>query len=52
MYAIIEVGSKQYQVNVGSIVYSELLGANEGDNLDFKVLALGGDGEFKFGRPY
>lgn len=52
MYSVIEIGSKQYKVSPGSIVYSELLKANEGDILDLKVLALSDGSQLKLGRPY
>lgn len=51
MYAVIETGGKQYQVQVGDKVRVELLNVNEGDSLVFdRVLAIGGD-EIKIGTP-
>ncbi|MCC8068877.1 MAG: 50S ribosomal protein L21 [Ruminococcus sp.] len=53
MYAIIETGGKQYQVEVGQEVFVEKLGveANETVTID-KVIAIGGEDGIKVGTPY
>ena len=40
MYAIVENGSKQYKVEVNSIVRFEKLSANVGDKVEFSVLMV------------
>ncbi len=53
MYAVIETGGKQYQVNVGDIVFIEKLGAEADEKVTFdKVMALGSDDGIKVGAPY
>ena len=53
MYAIIETGGKQYNVTEGDFVYVEKLDAEDGAAVNFdKVLAVGGEGEFKVGAPF
>lgn len=52
MYAVIETGGKQYQVKTGDVVFVEKLDT-DAENYTFdKVIALGGDGDFKVGAPY
>ena len=52
MYAIIKTGGKQYQVNVGDVVFVEKLDAEAGSEVTFdEVLAVGGDADFKVGKP-
>ena len=52
MYAIIKTGGKQYQVNVGDVVFVEKLDAEAGAEVTFdEVLAVGGDADFKVGKP-
>ena len=54
MYAVIETGGKQYQVNVGDEVFVEKLDAVKADDsytFD-KVLAVGGEGSVNVGAPY
>jgi large subunit ribosomal protein L21 len=53
MYAVIETGGKQYQVQAGDEIYIEKLGIEEGDsNVEFdKVVMVGGD-SLKVGSPY
>ena len=44
MYAIIEVGGKQYTVENGSVIYTEKLSAEAGETVTFdKVLMIGGE---------
>ncbi len=53
MYAVIETGGKQYQVNVGDVVFIEKLDVKEEDSVTFdKVIAVGKDDGFKVGAPY
>ncbi len=53
MYAVIETGGKQYQVNVGDIVFIEKLSAEADEKVTFdKVMALGSDDGIKVGAPY
>ena len=53
MYAVIETGGKQYQVNVGDVVFVEKLDVEPEKNYTFdKVLAVGGEGDVKVGAPY
>lgn len=52
MYAIIETGGKQVQVEVGSTIYVEKLYALEGETVDFdKVVVVSGEST-KVGTPY
>ena len=53
MYAVIETGGKQYQVNVGDVVFIEKLDVEADKSYTFdKVLAVGGEGDVKVGAPY
>ena len=52
MYAIIETGGKQFKVDVGSVIYSELIDAPEGSDVSFKVLAKYDDSNLAVGSPY
>ena len=53
MYAVIETGGKQYQVNVGDVVFIEKLEAEADSTVTFdKVLAVGGEGNVSVGAPY
>jgi len=38
MYAIIDIGSKQFKVEAGDILEVDSLGGNVGDKLDFNIL--------------
>lgn len=52
MYAIIETGGKQVKVEKDSVIYVELLDAEEGSTYTFdKVLFVGGE-QTKIGAPY
>ena len=52
MYAVIKTGGKQYQVQVGDVVFVEKLDAEANSTVTFdEVLAVGGDGSFKAGTP-
>ncbi|MGN0606682.1 MAG: 50S ribosomal protein L21 [Oscillospiraceae bacterium] len=53
MYAIIETGGKQYQVNEGDVVFIEKLNAEADDTVKFdKVIAVGSDKGITVGAPY
>ncbi len=53
MYAIIDVGGKQYKVAVGDTVFLEKLNANENTEYVFdKVAAIVKDGKSSFGAPF
>ena len=53
MYAVIETGGKQYQVNEGDIIFIEKLAAEADETVTFdKVVALGADSGIKVGTPY
>ena len=52
MYAIIETGGKQYKVEEGSVIFVEKLNAEAESNVDFKVVAVGTEGDFVTGDPY
>lgn len=53
MYAIIETGGKQYQVNEGDVVFIEKLNAEADEAVTFdKVIAVGSDDGLKIGAPY
>ena len=53
MCAVIETGGKQYQVNVGDVVFIEKLNADADDTVTFdKVMAVGKDDGISVGAPY
>ncbi len=53
MYAIIEVGGKQYAVQEGDIIEVEKQDVAAGDDMSLKnVLLVSDDTEVKVGRPY
>ncbi|MBQ6419305.1 MAG: 50S ribosomal protein L21, partial [Synergistaceae bacterium] len=52
MYAVIETGGKQYRANVGDKFRVEKLSGETSTEIIFdKVIAVGGDGEARFGNP-
>lgn len=52
MYAIIESGGKQYRVREGDVLKLEKLPVAEGSTVAVaRVLAVGGDGNLRVGRP-
>jgi len=52
MYAVIDIGGKQYKVQEGDVVFVDKLAANEGEVVTFdKVLAVSQEGTIIFGRP-
>ena len=50
MYAIVENGSKQYKVEVGSVVKFEKLAGEVGEKVEFNVLMLADDKDVKLGK--
>ena len=53
MYAVIETGGKQYQVNEGDKIFIEKLAVNAYDTVTFdKISAIGADDGIKIGTPY
>jgi large subunit ribosomal protein L21 len=53
MYAIIEVGAKQYRVKKGDILEVEKFPAQEGKEITLdKVLLVSGDKKVEVGQPY
>ncbi|MCI5996904.1 MAG: 50S ribosomal protein L21 [Peptoniphilaceae bacterium] len=52
MYAIIETGGKQYQVEEGKSIFVEKLNLEEGAKVSFdRVLLVSNDGDIKVGSP-
>ena len=52
MYAVVEVGGKQYRVSEGETIEVERLPLEVGKTLSIdRVLLLGGDGQLKVGTP-
>jgi large subunit ribosomal protein L21 len=52
MYAIVETGGKQYQVQTGQIIDVERLPAGVGDEVELdQVLLVADEGELKVGQP-
>jgi len=51
MYAVIETGGKQYQVQEGDEIFVEKLGVESGEITFDKVVLVGGDA-LKLGNPY
>lgn len=49
MYAIIETGGKQFKVEQGDEIFTELLNAEADDVVELKVIALGGEDGIKVG---
>jgi len=53
MYAIIEVGAKQYTIKKGDIIDVEKQAAKEGEDITFnKVLLVSKDKKVEVGQPY
>lgn len=53
MFAIIEVGGKQYKVEKGTTLSAEKLEIKEGETLTIdKVVLLSGNSNLKIGTPY
>ena len=53
MYAIIETGGKQFNVEEGGVIRAELLKIPEGEKFTLdRVLLIKNDGGLKIGTPY
>ena len=52
MFAVIETGGKQYMVENGDVLYIEKLDAEDGDTVEFDVVAVSTDDGIKAGTPY
>lgn len=53
MYAVIETGGKQYQVQEGDIIFVEKLSGEENSTVTFdKVFLVKTDEDLKIGTPY
>lgn len=52
MYAIVEVGGKQYRVSKDDVIQVEKLDMNIGDKVQLNVLSLVDGENAKFGNPY
>ena len=53
MYAVIETGGKQYQVNVDDVIFIEKLPVEPDETVTFdKIVAVNGDGGFRVGSPF
>ena len=52
MYAIVEIGGKQYKVENQKFLYVDKLEGSEGDNVEFdQVLLVDKDGDVSVGAP-
>ena len=53
MYAIVEIGGKQYRISPNKTLNVEHLEKEKGETLEFdRVLFLAEDGKYQAGRPY
>lgn len=53
MYAVIDIGGKQYKVEKGDVIFVERLGVEENSSFSFNnVVALVDDGRSVFGAPF
>lgn len=52
MYAVIETGGKQYKVESGDVIFVEKLAAEDGSDVDFKVVAISSGDGLVVGTPY
>ncbi|MFP4431781.1 MAG: 50S ribosomal protein L21 [Spirochaetaceae bacterium] len=53
MYALVEIGGKQYKAQEGSTLRVDRLSQNEGDVVEFdSVLMVRNDDDVKVGAPY
>jgi large subunit ribosomal protein L21 len=52
VFAIIQIGGKQYKIKEGDIIFVEKLAGNEGETIEFnEVLAVSQDSGFTVGTP-
>lgn len=53
MYAIVEIGGKQYRVSKEDVIFIDKIEITEGETITFdKVLAIGDGTDIKVGTPY
>ncbi|MEW5758378.1 MAG: 50S ribosomal protein L21 [Candidatus Omnitrophota bacterium] len=53
MYAIVEVGAKQYTIKEGDIINVELIGQGKAKSVELnKVLLIADKDDIKIGKPY
>ena len=52
MYAVVEIGGRQYRVAPGDEIFVELLGEQPGAELKFPVLLLAQDSGVTVGKPH
>ena len=53
MFAVVEIGNKQYSVKVGDSLYVEKLNVEAGTEISIeKVIVLEKDGKVNFGKPF
>ncbi|GAA0177340.1 50S ribosomal protein L21 [Clostridium sediminicola] len=52
MYAVVKTGGKQYKVQEGDVIFVEKLDVDAESTIELnEVLAIGNEGDFKFGTP-
>ena len=52
MFAVVQIGGKQYKIQEGDIIFVEKLDSAEGETVVFNdVFAISQDNEFKAGTP-
>lgn len=52
MYAVVNIGGKQYKVQEGDVVFVDRMAAEEGENITFdEILAISKEGITTFGKP-
>ena len=52
MFAVVQIGGKQYKIQEGDIIFVEKLDKPEGETIIFNdVFAISQDNEFKVGTP-
>ena len=52
MYAILEIGGKQYKAEKGSALLVDLMEATEGQKLSFSTVTMFRDKDVVVGKPY
>src|SRR5436190_7543706 len=51
MYAIVNIGGKQYKAEKDQFIYTNRLEGKEGSNIELDVLLIGGDDKIEVGTP-
>jgi large subunit ribosomal protein L21 len=52
MYAVVEIGGRQYKVQEGDVVFVDKIAAEESEVITFdNVLAISSEGVMTFGKP-